>query len=305
MKRFVNTLISFFPPILAFGLEFVASFFAIGVMLFVLIYTSNLSYTTFYEVLSDQDFNAILSMIFSLSCIVVFGIWYYWKCEGNYTPAPSRTFRPSMLIAVVLMVPGAQFLSTILIAITDLINPAWLEYYMDLIESTGMTDGSAVLTAIYAVLLAPVGEELIFRGVTFRLARKAMPFWVANLFQAMLFGIFHMNVIQGVYAFALGILLGYVCERGGSIYYSILLHLVFNLWGTYFSELVDFGDKYAAYYAFYGIATVVFVFAIILFNRGRKALARDNAQRDAQMTQLAYDTPEYDVPEYEQPQMMQ
>ena len=41
-----------------------------------------------------------------------------------------------------------------------------------------------------------------------------------------------MNMLQGCYAFALGLILGYICEYGGSIYYAILFHFLFNLWGT-------------------------------------------------------------------------
>ena len=89
---------------------------------------------------------------------------------------------------------------------------------------------------LYSVLLAPVCEELIFRGTTMHLARKAVPFWLANVMQAFLFGLFHMNWIQGIYAFALGLVLGYVCEKGGSIYYSIFLHFLFNFWGTVISN---------------------------------------------------------------------
>ncbi|MFQ7713992.1 MAG: type II CAAX prenyl endopeptidase Rce1 family protein [Agathobacter rectalis] len=46
-----------------------------------------------------------------------------------------------------------------------------------------------------------------------RCARKALPFALANLMQAALFGLFHLNWIQGIYAFALGIVLGYVRTR--------------------------------------------------------------------------------------------
>ena len=61
--------------------------------------------------------------------------------------------------------------------------------------------------------------------------------------QAALFGLFHLNWIQGIYAFALGIVLGYVCERGGSIYYSMGLHLLFNLWGTLSGFFPDPGNS--------------------------------------------------------------
>ena len=52
-----------------------------------------------------------------------------------------------------------------------------------------------------------------------------------------------MNMIQGIYAFCLGLVLGYVCNRGGSIYYSLLLHMLFNFWGTVLSGLIPFGDS--------------------------------------------------------------
>jgi hypothetical protein len=41
-----------------------------------------------------------------------------------------------------------------------------------------------------------------------------MPFWVANILQAVLFGIYHMNPLQGIYAFFIGLFLGYVCHKG-------------------------------------------------------------------------------------------
>lgn len=47
-----------------------------------------------------------------------------------------------------------------------------------------------------------------------------------------------MNMIQGIYAFGLGIVLGLVCEKSGCIWYSIALHIGFNFWGTFVSEFL-------------------------------------------------------------------
>ena len=60
------------------------------------------------------------------------------------------------------------------------------------------------MLAVYTIILAPVGEELVFRGLTYRFARKALPFWGANILQAALFGVMHLNLFQGLYAFFLG-----------------------------------------------------------------------------------------------------
>ena len=60
-------------------------------------------------------------------------------------------------------------------------------------------DEPSLILVLYSVLIGPVCEELIFRGLTLKYAKRAMPFWVANFLQALLFGVFHMNMIQDVY----------------------------------------------------------------------------------------------------------
>ena len=158
-----------------------------------------------------------------------------------------------------------------------MIRPDWLDQYNQLFESSGITD-LTFLTILYSVILAPICEELIFRGVTMRCARKALPFWLANIMQAALFGLFHLNWIQGIYAFALGIVLGYVCERGGSIYYSMGLHLLFNLWGTFAVFLPEIPDSIAASIIVIIVMIVSLVAGFVLFAAGRKKLASRNSQ---------------------------
>lgn len=273
MKKIGYTLFSFVPAIIALFLEFAATFFVLGVATLYFLYSpteEGFQYSTCLELLSDYNFNIILSIIFSLSCIVIFGIWYYWRYEGDYLPRPSKTFHPLALLGIILMVPGAQYISSIIMVIAGSIRPALLEEYTELLESTGLSDNIPLLMIIYAVVLAPVGEELIFRGVTLRAARKAMPFWLANILQALLFGIFHMNIMQGLYTFVFGLILGYVCVKGGSIYYSILLHLLYNFWGTCISQLIDFGDNDMAYLALMGISILIGIGGVMIFRKGSR-----------------------------------
>ncbi len=281
MKKIGYALFSFVPAILALCLEFVATFFVLGVTALFFLYApteQGLDYTTLSDLLSDYNFNAILSIIFSLTCVVIFGIWYYWRYEGEYLPRPSKTFHPLAILGVLLMVPGAQYISSIIMIIACSISPALLEEYTELLDTAGLSDNIPLLMIVYAVVLAPIGEELIFRGVTLRAARKALPFWLANILQALLFGIFHMNILQGLYTFAFGLLLGYVCEKGGSIYYSMCLHLLYNLWGTCISQLIDFGDNDLAYLALMVICLLIGACGFLVFRRGsRKLTAKHSA----------------------------
>ena len=42
-----------------------------------------------------------------------------------------------------------------------------------------------------------------------------------------------------VYAFVLGLVLGWICEKGGSIYFSMFFHILFNFWGTIIGPLLN------------------------------------------------------------------
>ena len=83
-----------------------------------------------------------------------------------------------------------------------------------------------------------------------------------------------MNWVQGIYAFALGLLLGYVCEKGNSIYYSIGLHILFNFWGTIVSQFLIIDDTVAAAVIILIITIVSLAVGFVLFESGRRILRR-------------------------------
>ncbi len=187
---------------------------------------------TIETLLTNTEFNACIMLIYTVTCIVFMGIWYYRSCGGNYLPKPSLTFHPLQFLSIILLIPGMQFFSGYLTSAVSLLFPNWLSQY----EKTHGNRRLRLRHRTVHVYLCrnshPVCEELVFRGVTMRLVRRALPFWAANLMQAVLFGIFHMNWIQGIYAFVLGLVLGWICEKGGSIYFSMFFHILFNFWGT-------------------------------------------------------------------------
>lgn len=236
MKKVKTFFLSLVPTTVCFGLEYLLMFYfmilaSILMSTLVPVITGNFpSADDIMDLFYDTNFSTAVMATFSVCCTVIFGIWYYKSCGGNYRFNFKKDFHPLQLLGIVIMVPATQFATSLFISVISVIVPKWLEDYNALMEAAGMEEAS-VLMLIYSVCLAPFSEELIFRGVTMRIAKRAFPFWIANIIQAVLFGAFHMNMLQGCYAFALGLILGYVCERGGSIYYSILFHFLFNLWG--------------------------------------------------------------------------
>ena len=51
-----------------------------------------------------------------------------------------------------------------------------------------------------------------------------------------------MNPLQGCYTFIVGLFMGYICEKGGTLYHAILFHFLFNLWGTTVSQWLAEAD---------------------------------------------------------------
>ncbi|SDM69089.1 CPBP family intramembrane glutamic endopeptidase [Acetanaerobacterium elongatum] len=92
------------------------------------------------------------------------------------------------------------------------------------------------LNYVWAVLAAPIFEELLFRG---GLVSTLKPFgnWFAVLVSAVLFGFAHGSVAQMLYATALGIVLGMVFIKSGSVIPCMLMHLIINFLGITISSL--------------------------------------------------------------------
>ena len=97
------------------------------------------------------------------------------------------------------------------------------------------TAATAAITLPYLFRLAvidPLAEELCFRGVSLTaLERSGLPFWAANLVQAVLFAAFHFNIVQSVYAFICALALGGLRQRDG-LCSSVIAHCAFNRSGV-------------------------------------------------------------------------
>lgn len=200
-------------------------------------------------------------MVSQILEILVFGLWYYFAYGKK--PRPEGTGKPKLQHILLILVLGlaAQFAISGVLSIVETLAPSLLEKYEQLMEMAGITE-TTLLSILSTVILAPISEELICRGLVFKLAGKVSPnFWVANIIQALSFGILHANWVQGIYAFALGIVLGLVYRRFQNIWLCMLLHAAMNfssiLVGPYYSL---FPEKYilAAFVATMLAAAAVF-----------------------------------------------
>ena len=101
--------------------------------------------------------------------------------------------------------------------------------------------------AMQVILLAvipPLVEELIFRGIFFGSYRKA-GMTGAALMSGLLFGCFHLNINQALYAFVIGIVFAYMVEATGSLWSSVIAHFAVNTYSIGIVQILKMAGIYA------------------------------------------------------------
>ena len=106
-------------------------------------------------------------------------------------------------------------------------------------EFDGLTH--TFLGAFTISLMAPVLEEVMFRGaMQGYMIRKLGNPWQAIAIAALVFGVFHMNPVQIVYASLFGLVLGWIYYRTGSLMSVIVGHVLNNTIATFM--MLSFGN---------------------------------------------------------------
>ena len=93
------------------------------------------------------------------------------------------------------------------------------------------------LSFIFVGLLAPIMEELMFRKIMLE-RLKGYGDVISIIVTAVMFGLFHRNFYQFLYATAIGLILAYIALKSGSVKYSILLHVIINTFGSVIAPLL-------------------------------------------------------------------
>jgi hypothetical protein len=99
----------------------------------------------------------------------------------------------------------------------------------------GEFGGSVALTLLAVAVIAPIAEEIIFRGFTFRWLQGRLPLWGAVLVSATLFSAAHAGWAEPALflpVFLSGLLLAYVYAKSGSLWPGVIVHMSINTVGV-------------------------------------------------------------------------
>lgn len=169
------------------------------------------------------------------------GVLVLFKSKGNSNKSPlslpvGRENWPIVLWVVVLTF-AAGFLS-------DLVNsvmPPMPEQLAKALEAA--TGGNFWINVLCVAVMAPLLEEWLCRGLILRgLKNTGMRPWLAIVLSALFFALIHGNPWQGIPAFMLGCLFGYVYHKTGSLRLPILMHFTNNFISILLSRVEEIGE---------------------------------------------------------------
>ncbi len=234
MSKTKTLFLSFIPFLAAIGVQLAAAMlvsfsfsFIAGLQLGLQGVTDMEALTnTLTELLSSSFYTDLVTLITMILLVIVFSIWYFKTKPGRYFAQLQDSFAIRNVLILIVSAVALQIAVSMLLNLILPFFPNTMNKYMDLMNT--LVGGNLVISILTTVILAPLAEEFIFRGLVLQKLQKAFPFIIANIIQALLFGIYHMNLVQGIYAFLLGLVFGFVAYRLKSIWASVLLHALVN-----------------------------------------------------------------------------
>lgn len=202
--------------------------------------------------LMDAVMGEAMTMTFVAGVLVLLIFWLVFlirkkkfTAEVCIRPIPVKGILPIALLAACFNVITSVVISYI---------PwpeSWMQSYM---EKSSVIDNS-VAAWLTAVVMAPVLEEIVCRGLMYTRLKKGLPVIAAAIITSLVFGTVHGTVIWAIYTFIFSMVLIWVFERFQSLTACILLHMAYNLSGMALSYIPQEAG---------GVVLVLFVVGIVV-----------------------------------------
>lgn len=195
--------------------------------------------------------------------------------QYEYHKAPERKISPQIVLGMILMGMGLSQVLNDLILLSGL-NDVFPGYSQ--LGEQIYTGQSPILMLTVAVIIAPIAEELVFRGLVQMRIRDYLGPIAGIVISAICFGIYHGNMIQFIYAGILGLFLSFGMEKSQTVLVPIVGHMVANFWSMAgLSVVTSFIGDNKTYIAVVDIVMVlIFLSGLSLMGfKGKKKKTQD------------------------------
>ncbi len=253
-KNVVSALIlAFIPVILCFVFEVIGALAYFAIIFFekafapdMITATQTASDAAIEEFMTNGANSGLFYIIKFTLFIIVFGWWYHEvfanPVKPDYKPTKEKAIykllSPGNIVLLMIFAYSIQLFVDGVLYLLSIVFPDALSDYGSMISNLAGS-GVSVTIMISVMFFAPIAEEICFRGLTMKYASLAVErsgaksenakLFVPVIIQAVIFGLYHGNLIQGTYACLSGILLGVIAKKTDSLIPGIILHSMINI----------------------------------------------------------------------------
>ncbi len=122
---------------------------------------------------------------------------------------------------------GLSLLGTLAVQV---LSRAGLQADMSMVEEN-LLSGPLWLELTVLLAASPFLEEIFFRGILFQRLKELMSVKAAAVVSALVFGLYHGTLTQGIYGFFMGLALAWAMERTQTVKAPVVVHIAANLAG--------------------------------------------------------------------------
>ena len=165
---------------------------------------------------------------FSALCVIPFFVWMFcrdkkYELRLGISQVPKAKAGRYVFIVVFSVVANIAFNNILLLSNLG----SYSESYQS--ASEALYAGNFIVELIGLGIIVPIAEELMFRGLIYRRIRCMIGPRQAIVVSGLVFGMYHGNLVQGLYGFLVGCIMAWLYEKYGSLKAPILFHVCANL----------------------------------------------------------------------------
>ena len=177
-----------------------------------------------------MDMLLVANLILKLVLLLLFGFWYMVReNKWRYHPDYRHVFTAKTIFCLIGIGLLGQYAIGFVVGLLKFAMPDLVANYEKITSTLCIENGSPLVIFLLVVVIGPIAEELLFRGVIYGRLRNSFTVTQAAVISAAIFGIYHKNIVQGLYAAFFGIILAYIFEKTQTIWGCTLMHMAFNV----------------------------------------------------------------------------
>lgn len=221
--------------------------------------------------LSSTNYFTMLSMV-SISVIaIIYGIHYWIHYYEKGDQKLEKYFNVNHVAVTAIFIIGI-ILATCCYCL--LVSSDTMSFRKEFLSVQSLSFSFGMSAVLAELILLPIAEETLFRGVIFKRLRRSCSIYSAIVIQALFCGIFQLNVKKSIYSFLLSMLLGYMMVEKNSVLYCIRIRIYltvisFVVWKWLYQML-------SMNLAFHIVLAMI---AILLLGTGFYLMMKDKTQK--------------------------